>query len=179
MSTLYAPVFRRPTQRGAALVVALVLLMLMSLGAVSLMKGAVNAEVTANNARLRGLAEQAAQVALLHCERLYQAESADLPVLPSQGVDDRWSNPAEWRDGRRYVLPMSALMSDISSFTSYGQDAMPQCMAELEELPDGTEVVIITARGFSPDYSASPNGATLSGAQVWLQSTSFFKDVSE
>jgi hypothetical protein len=47
----------------------------------------------------------------------------------------------------------------------------PQCLPEYTFLNDGTtQVVLITARGFSPDYQQDDTGRTTAGSVVWLQS---------
>ena len=65
-----------------------------------------------------------------------------------------------------------------SADSAFKPAQLPQCAVEKQSLvmtqngvPAGTaDVYVITARGFSTDYSASPQGVSLTGSVVWLQS---------
>ena len=85
-----------------------------------------------------------------------------------------WGNGASWLGGVGAAASMTNLPeSQIkSSDSSFAPSKLPQCMAERQTLADGTFAHVVTARGFSPDYTAdSTTGVTTNGSVVWLQST--------
>jgi hypothetical protein len=48
---------------------------------------------------------------------------------------------------------------------------LPECVVERQGLADGSLAYVITARGFSPGYTADGvSGVTTAGSVVWLQS---------
>jgi len=166
---------RRRPQAGAVLIVALVLLVAVGLISVAAMRGALGADQLAGGVRSRMLASQFAQIAIRYCER--QLGQADF-VLTAPADDDgdlhtpgptHWRVLANWADPfQRHEVPAELMGSDASAFVPRQR---PQCMAEQAWLEDGvTEVILVTARGFSPDYTADRRGWTRSGAVVWLQS---------
>ena len=85
-----------------------------------------------------------------------------------------WTGAAAAGDASatRTVLPLSQIKSDDSSVTPANR---PQCVAERQVLADGGVVMVITARGFSPGYTANSDGVTTGGSVVWLQSVSYLE----
>jgi hypothetical protein len=91
-----------------------------------------------------------------------------------------WANPLTWTGTGGASASLTrvpeALVSSADSAFKPAQ--LPQCAVEKQSLvmtqngvPAGTaDVYVITARGFSTDYSASPQGVSLTGSVVWLQS---------
>ena len=156
---------RRP--RGFSLILAMLTLALIGLTSSAIMRNAVSADQSVTNNRLLVQANQFAQVALRFCEgQLTLAPAARTVATFNAGVPPAWTPRANWT--RAGALPAHTLVaSDISS--PVVPPVAPQCMIEATVL---AHVFVVTARGFSPDFSADPvSGATRSGAVVWLQST--------
>jgi type IV pilus assembly protein PilX len=151
---------RADGQRGVALLVALVMLVIIGLASVSVMRGALSSDLVANNTRVQTLAHQAAQIGLAYCERLLDDSS------PGDGSDN---NLANWADANVHTVAEEWMASEDSTFTP---GTLPQCMVEqLQDVPGtGDKDFVVTARGFSPDYSADDDGNAESGSVVWLQS---------
>lgn len=148
-------------QGGVALIVVLVMLVVIGLVSASAMRRAASADLISNNARLESLAKQAAQAALRTCEGFVLADnSAALPIQAAPtGTAAHWQTFGNWTG----TSPMAKRMS----YNGLNADKQPQCIAERS--PISNDIVIITSRGFSPDFSADSNGGTVSGAVVWLQ----------
>lgn len=149
--------------------VALVMLVIIGLASVSIMRGALSSDLVANNTRVQALASQAAQIALRYCEDQTTAPLPVITILPVAPADE-WSTYANWSNqAKAFTVPDDYMQSDDSTF-SY--DNKPQCMAQLTSVGNPPQPAYkVTARGFSPDYSADADGNTKSGSVVWLQST--------
>ncbi|GAA0756429.1 hypothetical protein LRH25_17395 [Ideonella azotifigens] len=166
----------RGPQRGVVLIVAMVMLVIIGLMSVSVMRGALNADLVANNARAQTSAMQSAQIALRYCERNLGDDTKVPEVIvqnaPSAPGTTNWETFSKWFPATsRTAVPMS---TDImkSADSSFMPAFMPECMAEKAMLEDGvTEVYIVTARGFSPDYQQDGTGKATAGSVVWVQST--------
>jgi len=161
-------------QRGVALLVALVMLVIIGLASVSVMRGALSSDLVANNTRVQSLASQAAQIGLAYCERLLDdstpSDGSNMAKLHQTAARDPsfFNNLANWTSANIETVPTTWMESDDSSFTP---ETLPQCMAEqLQNTPSNEKDFVVTARGFSPDYSADENGNPQSGSVVWLQS---------
>ena len=148
---------RRATQ-GAAMLMTLVMLLVVGLGSSVLMQSALQTDRTALGLRALQQARQQAELGLGHCEAELLRAAPVLPVweAPSQGA--LWQRWTSWQGAQR-------LADEVA-----GLPGRPQCLAETETLPDGSQVVRLTARGFSPDYRADTQGRTLAGAVAWQQS---------
>ncbi|HSI49256.1 MAG TPA: hypothetical protein VLA61_13365 [Ideonella sp.] len=166
-------------QQGFVLIVAMVMLVIIGLMSASVMRGALSADVVANNARSQASAMQAAQIALRYCEREVAKVPAGVTVLAAPADNDgdlhtpgptNWNTFANWKDAsKRTELTDDIMRSEDSSFKP---SHMPQCMAENVTLEDATTTaIVITARGFSPDYQETDEGKSTAGAAVWVQST--------
>jgi len=155
-------------QKGVALMVALVMLVIIGLASVSIMRGALSSDLVANNTRVQALASQAAQIALRYCEDQTALPAPVITILPAAPADE-WSTFGNWSDANKaFAVPDDYMQSANSTF-SY--DTKPQCMAQLTAIGNPPQPAYkVTARGFSPDYSAV-DGNTKSGSVVWLQST--------
>lgn len=162
---------RAIVQRGSALLMALVLLMITSLGASTLMRQAFGTERVAWGARGQLQAQQAAELALRYCEQQLLRNDVTWPVQPWRPGSTlaHWQQPASWIGAGRLArsVPPGVMTSDQSP---YSQFELPDCLAEEQHLADGASVVLITARGFSPDYHADARGHTVAGSVAWMQS---------
>lgn len=170
----------RPRQHGLSLLIVLVLLAAMSLSAAALLRQAVGNEKVSNNTRLQAMALNYAEAALRYCEQRLALSEADalrplslqdaqLPLTSAQAP--AWNLASSWTTPRAVtVLPKV----ELASADSPGPPARPpECLVE-KQLLAGEPVYLLTARGFSPDYSADAvSGQSRSGAVVWLQSLVF------
>lgn len=161
---------QRRGQRGVALMVALVMLVIIGIASVSIMRGALSSDLIANNTRVQTLAMQAAQIGLRYCEDEAVKDAMSQPtlvhVLPDAG-ERAWETLSNWADDEKVnEVPSQYMESDNSTFVP---GTMPQCMVQLRNL-GGTNIYEVTARGFSPDYAADDDGNAASGSVVWLQS---------
>ena len=168
-------------QHGVVLVIALILLVLISLLAVSSLRNAGSSEIVAGNVRTTELATQAADIALRYCESKAM-EMATADVTPDS-TPDQWKNPATWDspsttkpwDGTStsaFVLPAELVNHPGMTYDTYKRP--PECM--VEKLPAITAraslFYIITARGFGPEVAAAGTARSRpTGSEVWLQSS--------
>jgi type IV pilus assembly protein PilX len=175
-------------QRGVVLIIALILLVVISLLAVTSLRNAGSTESVAGNVRTTELASQAAEIALRHCESsavqlARNTVSSDpafystaFPISSISAVNSAvWQSTTTWDSGTAtatYVIPTSTFV--VGSTSTYKRP--PECMVELlsGSMPTGTGTVtpsafVITARGFGPEV-ASGTGRP-QGSEVWLQST--------
>ena len=170
---------RAVAQRGVALFAALLMLGLIALLSASVMRSALGLDLVAGNARSRSLAEQAAQSALRYCERTLLDAPPGLALLDAPADDDgdphtdgpsHWSRHASWHGSGRLAgdVPAELMASDDGAFVP---SHLPQCLAERHRVADDglTELVLVTARGFSPDYAEDRLGWPQAGAVVWMQ----------
>ncbi|MBQ0961361.1 hypothetical protein KAK06_20560 [Ideonella sp. 4Y11] len=162
-------------QRGVTLIIALVMLVVIGLASAAVMRSSLTSDVVSNNARLHTLAQQAAQLALRFCETQVERDSKDwlggFTIHAASPGDPYWQTFATWQGGaavEAVKVPGSVLASADSSFTP---TTTPQCLAEWSTAVPGTKSIIVTARGFSPDYDQTDTGRQTAGSVVWLQST--------
>lgn len=167
-----SPTFAR-RQRGITLIVALVMLVVIGFMSAAVMRGALTGETVANNLRVQNFAMQQAQLGLRYCESMInvpQAVRDDAKVIiygkPADEASYQWKKFATW-----HAAP---LVADAVPDTWQSSDAKfqpakaPQCLIETDLNMAG--VYVVTARGFSPDFSEDSDGHTISGSVVWLQS---------
>lgn len=163
---------RRPArrdQRGVVLIVALVVLVIIGLMSASIMRGALSSDLIANNARVQTLASQAAQIALRYCEDQTTANVVTIHLEPVVDLEENhaWHTFSNWSDANIVnEVPDDYLQSANSTHTPA---KAPQCIVQ-QMVVGGKTVFQVTARGFSPDYSADESGYTNTGSVVWLQS---------
>lgn len=176
-------------QQGVVLIIALILLVVISLLAVTSMRNAGSAESVAGNVRTTELATQAAEIALRHCESsaikitklianpsdtsaeaTYSTTLAESNVLRAS-TSVQWQSTATWdsTSTATYVLPTSL----VGGTATYKRP--PECMVEslTGTTPVSTSAAfVITARGFGPEVSTADSSRTRpQGTEVWLQST--------
>ena len=168
------------SQRGVVLIIALILLVLMSLLAVTSLRNAASSESVAGNVRTGELATQAADIALRYCESK-ALEMATAGVTPDS-TPDQWKMPATWdkpntelpwtgASTSAFVLPLSLVNELGMTYISYKRS--PECMVEKQTaLTTSTSTFyVITARGFGPQVAAADTARTRPvGSEVWLQS---------
>jgi type IV pilus assembly protein PilX len=161
-------------QRGVTLIIALVMLVVIGLASAAVMRSSLTADVVSNNARVHTLAQQAAQLALRFCETQVQRESKDwiggFKIHDASTGDPYWESFDSWQGGslKAITVPDAVLHSGDSSFKP---STPPQCLAEWTNALPGVRTIIVTARGFSPDFDQNDEGRQTAGSVVWLQST--------
>lgn len=157
-------------QQGMALIVAMVVLAVIGLTSVAVMRGSLNSDLIANNARVQSFASQAAHLALRYCESELLKKSPAITILAATSSKEpgHWEDFGKWfpEGGDAQTVPDTWLKSADSSIAS--TQRAPQCLAE--HSPLGGAAYIVTARGFSPDFSEDSKGRTQTGSVVWLQS---------
>ncbi|RZI82914.1 MAG: hypothetical protein EOP38_14415 [Rubrivivax sp.] len=165
-------------QQGVVLIVVLIMLVIIGLTSAAVMRNALTADLISANVRSESLATEAAQISLAFCEaQLLNETSSTVPTRDIVNTGPHWRQLANWSTSA--VPPPTTLTAEQlhSANASFKATRMPQCMAELSRLPDGlSTVTVVTARGFSPDYSENAtSGRVESGSVVWLQSTLRFR----
>ena len=163
-------------QHGATLVISLLLLVLLGLGAAAAVRSSLSSQQATDNFQRELMAHQYAEMGLRYCESQMLLTSASRMDQPLRDIDSTatvkvplWGDPATWISTNIVTVPAGWVANaDNSTFTGV---TLPQCLVEKIELPQGGDALLVTARGFSPGYSADSNGRTVSGSVVWLQST--------
>lgn len=157
--------------QGSVLLMALVLLLISSWGASALMRQALGTERIAGGARGQLHAQQAAELALRYCEQQLVRSDAAWPVQPWRADLPRayWTQAASWVGAGRLArsVPAAVMVSEQNPFSQF---QLPDCLAEEQRLADGNTILLLTARGFSPDYHADDRGHTVAGSVAWVQS---------
>ncbi len=186
------PLGTRQTQQGAVLIIVLIMLGLLSMMAATSLHNAQSTESISANTRSTELANQAAEIALRHCEAsvmmrmaIKSGDTTSATALYSSTFTDAYiptfESPPAWQDATGqwdklnpyvFVMPLN-LMGDVSLYKR-----APECMVEsINELPPsktqppGTRNhFVITARGFGPEVApAGPKRLRPVGTEVWLQ----------
>ena len=167
---------RRRTSRGVSLVIVLIMMIIIGITAATAMRTATSEQRATNNQRVEASALQYAEAALRYCESEMVKDSgsrigslAESNILASSTPPTLvWIAPASWNDpgtSSRTTVPVDKLQ--INAAESVPPLYLPQCVVEKNTV----QGLLITARGFSPDYNPDPvTGATLTGAVVWVQS---------
>jgi type IV pilus assembly protein PilX len=180
-----------PVQRGVALLIALIFLVVISLLAATSMRNATSSESVLGSVRTTEMAKQAAEIALRHCE----ASVLDLQVVAGGGSSayessfkasnilpvsspPQWQNIAGWDSvsALPYVLPLNLVNQSGINFAAYKRP--PECMVEpVPMLLPGASALststtfVVTARGFGPEVAAADSVRSHPvGSEVWLQS---------
>jgi type IV pilus assembly protein PilX len=162
-------------QLGVSLIIVLIMLGVIALMSAATLRNASSNERVSNNFRMQVLAQQYAEAALRYCEtqltladaaRVESLREANL-VVSSGTSSPAWQQRATWTGSgaSRTTVPEAHVVSSGSAFKP-GQ--LPECVAEKQVLDGGT-VYVVTARGFSPDYTADARGFTATGSVLWLQ----------
>jgi len=131
------------SQHGAVLIIALIILVVISMLAVTSIRNASSTVSVSGNVRTTELAIQAAEIALQHCERSvlqiltvaaggtdgYVTTFSDDKIL-SEAQPPNWQNITMW-DGtssKVYALPLSMVSQTGMVATTYKR--APECMVE-------------------------------------------------
>ncbi len=169
--------FRRSrTQRGAVLVIALILLLAVSLIGVMAMRGAISGEQVSKSLRSSVAAQQSAETAIRYCEDqvLFHA-GGGLTLLPAPD-QELWKTRANWTAvaGKANVVPKASVNSTDTAARQMPDALLPRCMIEelrlRQELGGPTVAYRVTALGYSLDYKEDASGRPLAGGEAWLQS---------
>ena len=173
------PFPHRAPQQGFVLILALIMLVVLSGAAAWAAKAAISGEQVANNLRTVLTAQQSAEMALRYCENQMLAGNAVGLVVNMDGAPapSKWQTRSNWgtltNPPLANTLPTSVTNSSNSAGISMG--LRPQCMVEELRLAQSdmqkAQAYLITARGYSPDYSADANGKTKTGTEIWVQSS--------
>jgi len=190
MSTPFQSSFVRPGHRqvGVSLIIVLVMLVIIGLTSAAAIRNATSGEKVTNNIRLQSLAQQYAEAALRYCEaELGKPDDTAAPtgrqgtslsetniITVGVGATTGWEQSVTWigtggASASKTTLPEAQIKSTDSAFRPA---KLPECVVEKQTLPDGNFTYVVTARGFSPDYTFNAGtGKTTNGSVVWLQST--------
>ena len=173
------PFPHRAPQQGFVLILALIMLVVLSGAAAWAAKAAISGEQIANNLRTVLTAQQSAEMALRYCENQMLAGNAAGLVVNMDGAaaPTQWQTRSNWgtltNPPRANTLPAS--VTDSVNSAGFAMGLRPQCMVEELRLAQSdmqkAQAYLITARGYSPDYSADANGKTKTGTEIWVQST--------
>ena len=180
----YLPSAAPRAQAGVSLIIVLIMLVIIGLTSAAAMRNATSGEKLTNNIRLQNLAQQYAEAALRYCEaemikadadRVATLAEANISTTPVGTADAAtgWGQASSWTGAggiaaTKTALPEAWVRSQDSSFRP---SRLPECVVERQGLADGSLAYVITARGFSPGYTADGvSGVTTAGSVVWLQS---------
>lgn len=182
MTSFNPSVVHRQHSRGVSLIIVLIMMIIIGITAATAMRNATSEQRATNNMRVEASALQYAEAALRYCENEMKKASASRPstlqnsnIYSSSGPGPTvsgWGDPATWTgsSGRasasRTEVPDSVIQDSASATGLPNQK--PECVVE-NMTGYG---LVITARGYSPDYTKDGSGITTSGAVVWLQSIS-------
>ncbi len=165
-------------QRGIVLITALILLVIITLVALLAVQGSISGEQVSRNLRTNAVAVQAAETALRLCEDdlLRQAPTYiinPVPLLGTATFPVLWQTRANW-DDPLITNTVTAVFFNSADPAARNIPVLPRCMIEEYRLrTDGDtarQSYVVTARGFSADYSVNALGQVVSGGSVWLQS---------
>ncbi|MFC6283999.1 MULTISPECIES: pilus assembly PilX family protein [Polaromonas] len=169
---------RHQKESGIVLILALILLVVISTVAVLAVRNSISGEQVSNNLRVSAVATQAAETALRYCENQVLSRVSTLvintmPLNSTQTVPNLWASRTNWTTG--VANTVTAAISNSSNAAGRTVTTLPGCMIEkypLVTLQGGParESYLITARGYSQDYSTNSSGQVKSGSEVWLQS---------
>lgn len=179
---------RSSQTQGVVLIVVLVLLVAIAFMSVSVMRSALSTDLITNNNRTQSLATEMAQLALRFCEddltkvgtgsavvftgaTPIRAKSTTLKTGSETEFAMAWEAKDNWVGNApaAHRLSQDQLKSSHSAFTP-GAGNEPQCLAEYSPDAGTDKVIVVTARGFSPDYIEDDNNRVRNGSVVWLQS---------
>jgi Tfp pilus assembly protein PilX len=169
----------RQRQGGATLIIVLIMMGVIAFTSAAALRRASSNERVSNNFRMQALAQQYAEIALRYCEaQLALLSSARVATLQESNLyafagNDwpAWNQRGTWTGSGGASASLTSVPASytVSASSSFSPGKAPHCVVEKLVLGSG-QVYVVTARGFSPNYSADSLGFTASGAVVWLQS---------
>ena len=181
MTTFYPSAVYRRHSRGVSLIIVLIMMIIIGITAATAMRNATSEQRATNNMRMEASALQYAEAALRYCENQMRGSSASRPItLQTTAIGTAttfgyttsgWEDPLTWtgttgrKSSTRTEVPDSIIQDSAATVLPTYK---PECVVE-NMTGYG---VVITARGYSPDYTRDGSGVTTSGAVVWLQSIS-------
>lgn len=144
-------------QRGSALIVSLVFLLVMTLIGVAAMQGTTQQENMANNARQRNLAFQSAEAALRAGETIL--ENATLPVFDNAGTNLGLRQPiiptidigTFWLDRYCWIVKTGCSKAESQAYPGTLTEVSERPRYVIEELPR------VTLPGGSVKFGALPD----------------------
>jgi len=154
------------SQRGVALFIALIVLIVISLLAATSIRNASTTVSVSGNVRTTELATQAAEIALQHCELSvlslvreasdsdtsdsYDREGVELPP-PTSVTASRWQDTDNWDVSSSTVFPLPlAMVNQAGIGTPYNRP--PECM--VERMTVTTVELVTTPETDPPTYIA-------------------------
>lgn len=159
---------RARRQSGVVLIVVMIMLVIIGFTSVGVMRSALSNDMVSNNLRLQTSALQAAQLALRYCEDHYT--SFDSSKILAAATPQNWTDLDNWKMAARFT-ELSASQLKTAGVSEGVLGKRPQCMVENGAAVGVDSSILITARGFSPDYSEDADLKVRAGSVVWLQST--------
>lgn len=171
-------------QRGTVLTLTLILLVVISMVAITTLKSSISGEQVSKNMRTNAVALQAAETALRLCEDAVRKGSTkigtanfiklDVPeTLTSGDSPTQWKTRGNWGSSSTVVNLIPNAQAVVNGMRPVPQ---PRCMVEQYRLPrldpDLTlsDPYLVTAVGYSSDYLVDASGNAIAGAEVWVQS---------
>jgi hypothetical protein len=193
------PHLRRAAQakppRGFVLVIALIILAVVGLISTASIRLALNGDTASQALRSNGSTQQAAEAALRWCElqvrqALWDVEKKKpvaFDVRPPPDTDEVAMDATKIDMFKKYAVPVPLNVLNNAGLVAFKNP--PQCLAQRRALaaPLGSanvnaanmldiaspekvmDVVQVTTRAFSPDFSDTAGSA--SGGDVWIKST--------
>jgi type IV pilus assembly protein PilX len=180
------------------LIISLILLVVISLLAVTSMRNAGSSESVAGNVRRTELATEAAEIALRFCEEQVLTIMGSSPpptttptpaTTPATPIILAPTDPPKWQDNSTSTgwdskdspAAVSATLLDKKvnpTGMAKTYQRPPKCMIEMQFPPGGistnltrTSSFVITARGFGPEAPPADSARSRpQGSEAWLQS---------
>lgn len=153
------------------LVMALIMLVLLAILAGISIRGASSTEQVANQSRLRELARQTAEAALLFCEQQVRSNALVPEAAPmGSGKPFSWETLGNWDatpPSANLKTVTVAAAGDTGGAVYFTRPA--ECMSQYMS-PSDNKTFVTTARGFGPEVGAKTNTNPPEGTEIWLQS---------
>jgi len=165
-------------ERGIVLLLVLILLVALSGAAIWAAKASISGAQVGNNLASSSTANELAELALRYCEDGVIRADNSFTTIPfpaaaaSNPLPVAWQTLSNWKSPSTSfkVVPNAQLQDALGRTPS----PAPVCMIEEMRLApidmQPMQGFLITARGFSPDYTEASNGAITSGTDAWVQS---------
>lgn len=182
--------FRR--ERGAVLVITLILIVILSLLGTFAIRNATQSERSINGVRLTEVAREAAETALRFCEQvaIFDGDGKDYTEYSTTGlrgkiiattIESELDTAAEWRKSASWAgNNVIKLPADYYNKKPSGSDIdsaqlniEPRCLIQKIESASTPKLTgyLITARGFANNAKFDDaTGKSTRGAESWMQS---------